>query len=249
VDPVEAMADLCQREDLWLHVDGAYGAMAAALPEANLDLKALRRADSIALDPHKWLYSPLEAGCVLVREAQALPDTFSFHPDYYRFEGEGEHPPTNYYELGLQNSRGFRALKVWLAFRQVGSAGFVAMIREDIRLAQAMRSEIAAHSELEVFTCHLSITTFRYVPADLALTGDDRTAYLNQLNEALLKQLQLEGEVFVSNAVLNGNFVLRACIVNFRTSLEDVRMLPGIVLRLGREQDARLRPTFRASGV
>jgi aromatic-L-amino-acid/L-tryptophan decarboxylase len=247
IDPIEAMADLCRRENLWLHVDGAYGAMAAALPEASRDLKALRRADSVALDPHKWLYSPLEAGCVLVREAQTLPDTFSFHPDYYRFEGEGEHPPTNYYELGLQNSRGFRALKVWLAFRQVGSAGFIEMIRQDIQLAQAMRSLIAAQAELEAFTCHLSITTFRYVPAELALTGDDRTAYLNQLNEALLKQLQLEGEAFVSNAVLNGNFVLRACIVNFRTSLMDVQMLPGIVVRIGREQDARLRPAFRAS--
>lgn len=247
IDPIEAMADLCSRENLWLHVDGAYGAMAAALPEASRDLKALRRADSVALDPHKWLYSPLEAGCVLVREARRLPDTFSFHPDYYRFEGEGEHPPTNYYELGLQNSRGFRALKVWLAFRQAGSAGFIEMIRQDIQLAQAMRSLIAAQAELEAFTCHLSITTFRYVPAELALTGEDRTAYLNQLNEALLTQLQLEGEAFVSNAVVNGNFVLRACIVNFRTSLKDVQMLPGMVVRIGREQDARLRPAFRAS--
>ena len=107
-DPIDAVADICEAEELWLHVDGAYGGMAAALPEADRDLKALRRADSVALDPHKWLYSPLEAGCTLVRNSRDLPDTFSFQPDYYKFDIEGELPPTNYYELGLQNSRGFR---------------------------------------------------------------------------------------------------------------------------------------------
>ncbi|MCZ6673624.1 MAG: aminotransferase class V-fold PLP-dependent enzyme [Verrucomicrobia bacterium] len=164
VDPINAIADLCENYQLWLHVDGAYGAMAAALPEAHEDLKAIHRADSVALDPHKWLYSPIEAGCTLVRNAQDLPDTFSFQPDYYQFDIEGDQPPTNYYELGLQNTRGFRALKVWLAFRQVGSSAFVETIRQDIQLAQAMYDAFAAHEELEAFTCHLSITTFRYVP-------------------------------------------------------------------------------------
>jgi glutamate/tyrosine decarboxylase-like PLP-dependent enzyme len=248
VDPIEALADLCEQENLWLHVDGAYGAMAAALPEAEPDLKALKRADSVALDPHKWLYSPLEAGCVLVRNAKALPDTFSFHPDYYKFGKTGEQPPTNYYELGMQNSRGFRALKVWLAFRQVGRGAFVEMIRQDIQLARAMKSALDAHSELETFTCNLSITTFRFVPAGLALNDEEtRTAYLNRLNESVLEQLQSEGEAFVSNAVLNGTFVLRACIVNFRTTLKDVQMLPEMVIRIGRQQDARLRPSVQTS--
>ncbi len=243
VDPIQAIANVCERYNLWLHVDGAYGGPAAALPEASDDLKAIRRADSLALDPHKWLYSPLEAGCVLVRDPKALPDAFSFHPDYYRFDLEGEEPPTNFYELGLQNSRGFRALKVWLAFRQVGSKAFVKMIRQDIRLAQAIHAAVHEHPELEAFTRHLSIVTFRYVPHGLDMTGETRQAYLNQLNEALLEQLQKEGDAFVSNAVLKGDYVLRACIVNFRTALQDVLALPELVVRIGRQQAALLGKT------
>jgi aromatic-L-amino-acid decarboxylase len=242
VDPIGAIADLCDRHGLWLHVDGAYGAMAAAVPEAGDNLQALGRADSLALDPHKWLYSPLEAGCVLVRDAGTLLDTFSFHPDYYKFDQDGEHPPTNYYELGLQNSRGFRALKVWLAFRQVGGPAFSEMIRQDIQLARAMMDAVSAHPDLEAFTCHLSITTFRFVPPDLDISRADRQTYLNELNEALLGRLQEDGDAFLSNAVLQGDFVLRACIVNFRTSLRDVQMLPDMVARIGRELDSSLRP-------
>jgi aromatic-L-amino-acid/L-tryptophan decarboxylase len=247
VDPINAIADLCAKYKLWLHIDGAYGAMAAALPEASEDLKAIKRADSVALDPHKWLYSPLEAGCTLVRKAQDLPDTFSFHPDYYQFDLDGDQPPTNYYELGLQNSRGFRALKVWLAFRQVGASAFVHMIRQDIQLAQAMMVAVIKYEELEAFTCQLSITTFRFVPKDLNSTKETHLEYLNQLNETLLNQLQKEGEVFVSNAVLQGTYVLRACIVNFRTTLKDVDLLPEIVLRIGRELDKKQRPEYNRS--
>jgi len=242
VDPINTLAELCESEKLWLHVDGAYGAMAAALPEAAPELKALRRADSLALDPHKWLYAPLEAGCVLVRNAKALQDTFSFHPNYYTFDLEGEQPPTNYYELGMQNSRGFRALKVWLAFRQAGGETFVRTIRQDIGLAQALLQAVSSHPELEPFTCQLSIVTFRFVPKDLALTGSKRRDYLNELNEALLEELQKEGDNFVSNAVIGETFLLRACIVNFRTTLPDVQRLPGNVARIGRQVASRLSP-------
>jgi glutamate/tyrosine decarboxylase-like PLP-dependent enzyme len=241
VDPINAIADLCEKHKLWLHIDGAYGAMAAALPEASEDLKAIKRADSVALDPHKWLYSPLEAGCTLVRNPQDLVDTFAFHPDYYQFELDGDQPPTNFYELGLQNSRGFRALKVWLAFRQIGGPAFVELIREDIQLAQTMMEHISSFDEIEAFTCHLSITTFRYVPLDMKKTTSDNQDYLNKLNESLLNKLQEEGEVFVSNAVLQGSYALRACIVNFRTTLKDVEKLPAIIIRIGRDLDAKLR--------
>lgn len=241
VDPINKIADLCKKFDLWLHVDGAYGAMAAALPEAHNDLKAIQRADSVALDPHKWLYAPLEAGCTLVKNPQDLSDAFAFNPDYYQFDLEGDQSPTNYFELGLQNSRGFRALKVWLAFKQVGGPAFVEMIREDIQLAQAMKDIIDQTDELETFTCHLSITTFRFVPQDLEDQKEQHQEYLNQLNEALLTNLQQEGEVFLSNAVLHGTYALRACIVNFRTNLKVIEKIPKIVLRIGRSLDAELR--------
>jgi len=195
----------------------------------------------VALDPHKWLYSPLEAGCTLVRNVADLPDTFAFHPDYYKFDLDGDQPPTNYYELGLQNSRGFRALKVWLAFKHTGGPAFVETIRQDIALAQAMSKFISDHEELESFTCHLSITTFRYVPKDLEERKDEQLNYLNELNEMLLNQLQKEGEIFVSNAILQGTYALRACIVNFRTTLNEIEKLPAIVTRIGRELDGKLR--------
>ncbi len=242
IDPLPEIAAICKKYDLWFHVDGAYGAPAAVLPDASSELLALRDADSIALDPHKWLYSPLEAGCSLVRDPKHLLETFSHHPVYYNFEGAEGDPPINYHEYGLQNSRGFRALKVWLGLRHVGRDGYVKMIGDDIALARALYKAVDAHPELEVATQHLSITTFRFVP--LGLSGDPAAveSYLNDLNEELLNRLQRSGEAFVSNAVVDGKYLLRVCIVNFRTTLSDVEALPEIVVRLGRKLDSEIRP-------
>lgn len=233
VDPLPQIAAVTRRHDLWLHVDGAYGAPAASLPEAPEALHALGEADSVALDPHKWLYCPLEAGCTLVRDAGALPDAFSFHPDYYRFDSTEEEPRINYYEHGLQNSRGFRALKVWLALSCVGRSAYVERFRADIALARRLYRAAEMHPELEACTHGLSITTFRYRPPGLD-DGADSEAYLNRLNEALVAQLQREGRVFVSNAVVGGRYVLRACIVNFRTRNADIDALADSAVCGGR---------------
>ena len=197
-------------------------------------------ADSIAVDPHKWLYAPLEAGCALVRDAEALRAAFSYHPPYYHFDERA----TNYVDYGPQNSRGFRALKVWLALRQVGAAGYRQMISDDIRLSRAMAAAVDRHPDLELMTQELSITTFRYVPRDIrAEVGDDETErYLDALNRELLDRLQRGGEVFVSNAVIRGRYALRACIVNFHTDVADVEALPDIVARVAQQIDAELRP-------
>lgn len=247
VDALPEIAAICREYDLWFHVDGAYGGFAAALlnggsvievPEA---LQGISLADSVAVDPHKWLYAPLEAGCALVRDPTLLHRTFSHHPLYYHFDEEAL-STINYHEYGPQNSRGFRALKVWLALRQAGRAGYVKMIADDIQLAQALARRVEVEPELQVFTQGLSITTFRYVPADLTPGSEQVEAYLNQLNTALVTRIQRSGEAFLSNAVIGGTFLLRACIVNFRTVLEDIEALPRIVIRVGREVDATLRP-------
>ena len=237
IDPLVELNAIAREEDLWFHVDGAYGAPAAALPGADPDLKALSLADSVAVDPHKWLYNPLEAGCVLVRDADALHATFTYKPSYYHFAGDRDDPPINYNEWGPQNSRGFRALKVWLSLRHVGREGYVRMIADDIALARAMFDRAAAHPELEALTHGLSITAFRYVPSELAKKESLSTAdeeYLNTLNTELLTRLNERGRVYLSNAVIGGRFALRMCVVNFRTTMADIDALPEIVVEEGR---------------
>jgi aromatic-L-amino-acid decarboxylase len=240
VDPLRDIAAACQELGVWFHVDGAYGGFAAALPEVSDDLRGLGLADSVAIDPHKWLYAPLEAGCVLVRDQNALRAAFAYHPPYYHFDERA----TNYVDYGPQNSRGFRALKVWLALRHVGAAGYRRMIGDDIRLSQAMAAEVERHAELQPITQDLSITTFRYVPPDLRTHVGEPSVerHLDELNRELLDRLQRGGEAFVSNAIVGGRYVLRACIVNFHTARADVVAVPEIVARIGRTVDAELRP-------
>ncbi len=233
VDPLREIAAVCRDAGAWFHVDGAYGGFAAASPEAPADLADLSEADSVAVDPHKWLYAPLEAGCALVRNPDHLRAAFAYHPPYYHFEERA----TNYVDFGPQNSRGFRALKVWLALRQVGAAGYREMISEDIRLSRHLADAVRRTPELQCLTQALSITTFRYVPADLRSRLGEPAAeqQIDAINKALLDRLQRGGEVFVSNAIVGGHYVLRACIVNFHTTRADVEAVPSIVVRVGRE--------------
>jgi len=234
-DPLPELAAICREHALWFHVDGAYGALAAQAPGAPASLRALADADSVAVDPHKWLYAPLEAGCVLVRDAEQLRAAFAYHPSYYHF---GEQL-VNYIDYGPQNSRGFRALKVWLSLQQVGRSGYLQMIGDDILLSGHLHQLLADHLEFEAVTQNLSITTFRYVPTDLRpqLGSGPAETYLNQLNQDLLTAVEKSGEAYLSNAVVNGRFLLRACIVNFHTSLTDIEAMPLLLARLGREAD------------
>jgi aromatic-L-amino-acid decarboxylase len=233
VDPIERIAPVCREAGVWLHVDGAYGAFAALVSGAPESLRFLQLADSVAVDPHKWLYAPLEAGCALVRDRDALRAAFSYHPPYYHFGTEA----TNYYDFGPQNSRGFRALKVWLALRQAGREGYLESMSWDIGLSERLHAAISRHPELQPLTQSLSITTFRYVPPELrASVGEaDTEDYLNRLNETLLERIQGSGKAFVSNAVIRGRFALRACFVNLNTRERDVDTLPGFVAALGRQ--------------
>jgi glutamate/tyrosine decarboxylase-like PLP-dependent enzyme len=233
VDPLPEIAAICRAHDVWFHVDGAYGACAAHAAGAPASLGAIAEADSLAVDPHKWLYTPLEAGCALVRRPDDLLRAFSYHPEYYHFDGGA----LNYFERGLQNSRGFRALKVWLALQHVGRQGALAMIADDIALSKRLDDLVRVHSEFEAFTQALSITTFRYVPAHLrsGVGTPEVEPQLDAINQALLTRLEKSGEAFLSNAVVDGKAVLRACIVNFRTSRVDIDALLPLLARLGRE--------------
>jgi glutamate/tyrosine decarboxylase-like PLP-dependent enzyme len=245
VDPLREISTVCREHDVWFHVDGAYGGFAAAVPGAPDDLRGLTMADSVAVDPHKWLYAPLEAGCALVRDPQLLRAAFAYHPPYYHFNEQA----TNYVDFGPQNSRGFRALKVWLALKQVGAAGYRAMIADDIRLSRAMADAVRGSEDLQLVSQELSITTFRYVPRELrASVGEPAIERrLDVLNRRLVDRVQSGGEVFLSNAVVGGRYVLRACIVNFHTSRVDVEATVDIVVRLGREVNAELIGSFEST--
>jgi glutamate/tyrosine decarboxylase-like PLP-dependent enzyme len=239
VDPLPAISTVCLEHGVWFHVDGAYGGFAAAVPESPDDLRGLSDADSVAVDPHKWLYAPLEAGCALVRDPEKLRAAFAYHPPYYHFDEQA----LNYVDYGPQNSRGFRALKVWLALKHVGAAGYREMIAGDIALARTMAEAVGRCDDLELATQDLSITTFRYVPRDLRANIGVETAerHLDALNRELLDRLQRGGEVFVSNAVVRGRFLLRACIVNFHTTRTDVEAAVQVVRRVGQQVDAGMR--------
>ena len=233
VDDLEGISKICKKFDLWFHVDGAYGAPAAILPELNEMFKGLAEADSIAMDPHKWLYAPLEAGCTLVKNPQHLIDAYSSHPVYYNFHTVEGDSYQNFYELGLQNSRGFRALKVWLQLQQVGKEGYREMIRDDVKLAGYLYDLANESKELVAETHSLSITTFRYVPEGFETSHDDE--FLNKLNEELVNRLQAEGEVFLSNALVLDKYCSRVCIVNFRTEKKDIEFLVELAAKKGRE--------------
>jgi aromatic-L-amino-acid/L-tryptophan decarboxylase len=243
VDPLPAIARVCRSHDLWFHVDGCYGAPAILSGDAPGDLAGIAEADSLAVDAHKWLHVPLEAGCTLVRDGHWLTETFATNPSYYAMAGGEGEGVTDYYAMGPQNSRGFRALKVWLTLQQMGRAGYAEAISRNIRQARLMFDALDGEDDFEAVTCQLSIATFRYVPADLCdRAGEPEVAaYLNDLNAALMVRVQRSGDLYLSNAVVDGRHLLRACIVNFRTTEEDARSVPLRVRRLAEPLDRDMR--------
>ncbi len=251
VDPLPAIAAICRQQRLWLHVDGAYGAPACLSPHAPPDILGVREADSMVIDAHKWLYLPLEAGCVLVRDPRLLYQAFCFQSPYYSLSGTfmlsdiDRDEPLPLRDQGPQTSRGFRALKVWLALQHLGRAGYAARVTEDIELARHLHDLAARHPELEACTQGLSVTTFRYVPAELAANTERHRLYLDDLNQKILAQLQDSGAAYPSHTTVRGAYVLRVCIVNFNTTRADIESLPTLVADLG----ARFHAERRALGT
>lgn len=244
VDDLKAIASVCKAYQIWFHVDGAYGLPAAVNPAYKPMFDGVAEADSIAIDPHKWLYTPLEAGCTLVKDPRTLINAFSTHPAYYNFD-HPEHQQHNFHEYGFQNSRSFKALKIWTALQQVGREGYIRMISDDIALAELFYRLAADHPELEAVSRNLSITTLRYVPSK-ERSGKFNSDYLNKLNEELLNTLQAKGEVFLSHAIVRGKYCLRGCIVNFRTAESDIKDIVEIVVREGRQVHKKLMATSGA---
>ena len=221
IDPIDEIGVICRRHDVWLHVDGAYGAPAVLSERYKSQLSGLEQADSIALDPHKWLYVPVEAGLVLVRDGAAMRAAFSLVPPYLRTDGdiEGVGGPPWFSEYGFQQTRGFRALKVWMAVQYHGLAGHRKAIERDIDHARALAEALRAASDFQLFEPQgLSIVCFRYLPRAERATPEA----LDTINQLLLTRLQLSGRVFLSSTTIDGRFWLRACFVNPLASDDDV---------------------------
>jgi glutamate/tyrosine decarboxylase-like PLP-dependent enzyme len=224
IDPLDALADLCAAEGLWFHVDGAYGGVGVLAKQTAGLYAGMERADSLAIDPHKWLYMPVECGCVFVRDAQAMRDTFSLTPPYLRDDASLPW----FSEFGPQQTRGFRALKLWMVLQQIGEQGYRELISRDIVLARALQARIRARSDFELIAAGpLSITCFRYSPPG--------ARDLDALNRRLLDLVQRDGRVFLTSTQLDGQLVLRACIVNFRTTETDLDVLLEVLAEAGQQ--------------
>jgi len=236
IDDLNALADLCQAEDLWFHVDGAIGAIAVLAENMKPQLAGIERADSIALDLHKWLHIPFEAGCVIVRSETKHRHTFSLTPEYLAHETRGLAAGHWFSDYGLQLSRQFRALKVWMSIKEHGLDRFGRMIARNVEQAHYFGRLVEQDPNLELLApIGMDIVCFRFNPGNL-----DDTA-LNALNKEILMQLQEQGIAAPSYTTLNGRYCLRIAIANHRSRQEDFDLLAKEVVRFGQE----LVPRFR----
>jgi aromatic-L-amino-acid decarboxylase len=245
VDPMHELADLCAEEDLWFHVDGAYGGPAVLAPDLRPLFDGIERADSIAFDPHKWLYTPHSGGCVLVRNMAHLAESFEGDASYVHQDKEYTQRGLDLGRHGPQFSRSFWALKVWVSLLAHGRDAYARRISHDAELARYLAASADAHPSFELISpAVLSICCFRYVPQDLEARadGEARDSYLDVLNERLVADIQLDGRVFPSNAVLGERHAIRVCIVNFRTEADQMDLLLAVAEELGQKADAELRP-------
>jgi len=215
VDPLEEIAGLCRRHDAWLHVDGAYGAAAALSPKLRPQVAGIALADSLALDPHKWLFQPFEIGCVLVRDMKHLRETFQVMPDYLKDVHElGE---VNFADHGIQLTRSFRALKLWMSLQYYGAKRFRAAIDYGVALAEYAERSLRKRSGWEVVTpASLAITSFRRVPAGMGVAAVDH------LNHAMVKRVMADGFALISSTTLHGRTALRLCTINPSTTTRHI---------------------------
>jgi len=232
IDSLSDLANIAREYDLWFHIDGAYGAPAAMIADRKRMFAGMESADSVSLDPHKWLYAPLDCGCLLFRDAANARKAFMTEADYVKVLEFANIESFAFWDYGIELSRRFRALKVWLTLKYYGATRIAAAIADDIAMANYMAECVGQDSGFELLApVQLSICCFRYVPAKLRAeleetTSDDERqrveSEINRLNEQIMYRVQRGGEAYLSNAMLRGKFALRACIINFRTTRADI---------------------------
>lgn len=227
-DPIEELAAIAHGNGMWLHVDGAYGGFACLAPSARPLFRGIDRADSVALDPHKWLYLSMGCGCVLYRDAGSAERAFAHKAEYTRPVGLADEEAFVFWDLGPELSRRFRALAVWFQIKCAGARALAAAVEQNIACARRLERLLGAAPDFELLApVPLSIVCFRYMPP--GFEGDP-----DALNERVLIELQRQGHSYVSNARLKGRFALRACVLNYRTTEADMEILVEDVRRAAR---------------
>jgi aromatic-L-amino-acid decarboxylase len=223
VDPLGEIREVANRFQLWMHVDGSYGAFAVLAESARKLFAGLEQADSIALDPHKWLYLPVDVGCVIYRAPETAQATFAHDAEYTRIIGEEADEAFAFWDYGPELSRRFRALKVWMLLKGVGLHSLGEAIESNLACARYLESLVRASNDFEmVAPVELSIFCFRYVPSHLR---SESPQAIDEFNERLLIALQRDGSSYLSNTTLGGRFALRGCVLNYRTTLRDMEIL------------------------
>jgi aromatic-L-amino-acid decarboxylase len=234
IDDLDALADLCQQKNLWLHVDGAFGAWVALAPKARRKVAGMERADSLALDLHKWMSMPYEIGCVLVRHEEQHRNAFSVMPEYLE-HGEGGRGLSGgdlpwFSDYSFQLSRGFRALKAWMSLKEQGSSKYARIIQQNIDQAEYLGELVHASPALELAApVTLNVVCFRYVTPNM--NGDE----LDEVNKQVVVELQEQGVAVLSGTVIKGKYVLRVANSNHRSRREDFDFLVREVIRIGKE--------------
>jgi glutamate/tyrosine decarboxylase-like PLP-dependent enzyme len=223
VDDFLQIREVANDHGLWMHVDGSYGAFAILAPSARALFSGIELADSVALDPHKWLYLPVDAGCIIYRQPELAPAAFALDAEYTRILGEGAEESFAFWDYGPELSRRFRALKVWMLLKGVGLSDLGAAIENNLACARHLESLVQESDDFEMLApVELSIFCFRYLSPQLR---NAPLREINEFNEQLLIALQRDGSSYLSNAMIKGRFALRGCVLNYRTTLADMERL------------------------
>jgi aromatic-L-amino-acid/L-tryptophan decarboxylase len=233
VDRLAEIREIADRFQLWMHVDGSYGALALLAESARKLFAGIERADSVALDPHKWLYLPVDVGCVIYRKPQIARAAFAHEAEYTRIIGQEADEAFAFWDYGPELSRRFRALKVWMLLKGVGLDSLSEAIESNLACARYLESMVRASDDFEIAApVELSIFCFRHVPAQLR---SESPQAIDAFNERLLIALQRDGSSYLSNATLGGRFALRGCVLNYRTTLRDMEILLDDLRRVARK--------------
>jgi aromatic-L-amino-acid decarboxylase len=244
VDPLKSIADVCTQHHMWFHVDASYGGFVAISPRWKSLINGLARADSVAVDPHKWLFIPYDAGCVLVRNPKKMKKTFSYPTDYLPFDKNktASNDKVDFSDYGIELSRSFRALKIWMSLKHYGVRRYARMIDQNMNLAAYWRALLENSQDFQLMAPgDLSVVCFRYFPEKVAKSrNQNKEEYLDTLNRSILNSIRKNKEFLISGTVLNGRCVLRVCIMNFRTTKQDVQEIVEAVRRIGKKNDALL---------